>query len=62
MKEIIDFIEQNVDGKTLFKKELVYELEHGAFLCQDRRETSADGAAHLGERKAFVLRKPRGLR
>lgn len=30
MKEIIDFIETNVDGKTLFTKELVYELENGA--------------------------------
>ena len=30
MKEIIDFIEANVDGKTLFTKELVYELENGA--------------------------------
>ncbi|WP_321003118.1 hypothetical protein [Eisenbergiella porci] len=30
MKEIISFIEKNVDGKTLFTKELVYELENGA--------------------------------
>lgn len=30
MKEIIDFIEKNVDCKTLFTKELVYELENGA--------------------------------
>ena len=30
MKEIINFIEANVDGKTLFTKELVYELENGA--------------------------------
>ncbi|GAA0791197.1 hypothetical protein GCM10008910_02090 [Faecalicatena orotica] len=30
MKEIINFIESNVNGKTLFTKELVYELEHGA--------------------------------
>ena len=30
MKEIIDFIESNVNGKTLFTKELVYELENGA--------------------------------
>ena len=30
MKEIIDFIEANVNGKTLFTKELVYELENGA--------------------------------
>ncbi|MDO4274840.1 MAG: hypothetical protein Q4D16_14320 [Eubacteriales bacterium] len=29
MKEIIDFIESNVNGKTLFTKELVYELENG---------------------------------
>ena len=29
MKEIINFIEANVDGKTLFTKELVYELENG---------------------------------
>lgn len=29
MREIIHFIETNVDGKTLFTKELVYELEHG---------------------------------
>ena len=28
MKEIINFIEANVDGKTLFTKELVYELEN----------------------------------
>ena len=30
MKEIIDFIEENVDGRTLSTKELVYELENGA--------------------------------
>lgn len=30
MKEIIDFLEQNVDGKTLHTKKLVYELENGA--------------------------------
>ncbi len=30
MKQIIDFIEANVDGRTLFTKELVYGLEHGA--------------------------------
>lgn len=30
MKEMINFIEANVDGKTLFTKELVYELENGA--------------------------------
>lgn len=30
MKEIIDFLEEKVNGKTLFTKELVYELEHGA--------------------------------
>ena len=30
MKEVINFIEANVDGKTLFTKELVYELENGA--------------------------------
>lgn len=30
MKEIINFIEANVNGKTLFTKELVYELENGA--------------------------------
>ena len=29
MKEIINFIEENVNGKTLFTKELVYELEDG---------------------------------
>lgn len=30
MKEIINFIETNVNGKTLFTKELIYELEAGA--------------------------------
>lgn len=30
MKEIIRFLEANVNGKTLYTKELVYELEHGA--------------------------------
>lgn len=30
MKEIINFIEVNVDGKTLFTNELVYKLENGA--------------------------------
>lgn len=30
MKEIIDFIEENVDGRTLSTKELFYELENGA--------------------------------
>ncbi len=30
MKEIINFIEANVNGKTLFTKELAYELENGA--------------------------------
>lgn len=30
MKEIINFIESNVNGKTLHTKELVYELENGA--------------------------------
>lgn len=30
MKEIINFIEANVDGKTLFTNELVYKLEKGA--------------------------------
>lgn len=30
MNEIINFIEANVDGKTLFTKELVYELENGS--------------------------------
>lgn len=30
MIEIINFIEANVNGKTLFTKELVYELENGA--------------------------------
>ena len=29
MKEIINFVEENVSGKTLFTKELVYELEDG---------------------------------
>lgn len=30
MKKVIDFIEKNVDGKTLSTKELVYKLENGA--------------------------------
>lgn len=30
MNEIIRFIEANVNGKTLFTKELVYELENGS--------------------------------
>lgn len=30
MKDIIDFLETNVNGKTLHTKELVYELEGGA--------------------------------
>lgn len=30
MEEIVDFIEANVDGRTLHTKELVYELENGA--------------------------------
>ena len=30
MKEIINFIEMNVDGRTLVTKELVYKLENGA--------------------------------
>lgn len=30
MEKIIKFIEENVDGKTLYTKELVYELENGA--------------------------------
>lgn len=30
MKEIINFLETNVNGKTLLTKELVYELENGA--------------------------------
>lgn len=30
MKQIIDFLETNVNGKTLNTKELVYELENGA--------------------------------
>lgn len=30
MKEIINFIENNVNGKTLFTKELIYKLENGA--------------------------------
>jgi len=29
MKDIINFLENNVNGKTLFTKELVYELENG---------------------------------
>lgn len=29
MKEIINFMEENVNGKTLFTEELVYELEDG---------------------------------
>ena len=29
MKEIIDFLEANVNGKTLYTKELVYQLEEG---------------------------------
>ena len=32
MKEIIDFIEENVNGRTLFTKELVYKLEDGALV------------------------------
>lgn len=30
MKTIVDFIEANVDGRTLFTEEVVYELEGGA--------------------------------
>ena len=30
MKKIIDFIEENVNGRTLFTEELVYKLEDGA--------------------------------
>ena len=30
MKDIIEFLETNVNGKTLHTKELVYELENGA--------------------------------
>ena len=30
MENIISFIEENVNGKTLFTKELVYKLENGA--------------------------------
>lgn len=30
LKKIIDFIESNVNGKTLFTQELIYELENGA--------------------------------
>lgn len=30
MKEIIRFLEENVNGRTLFTKELMYELEQGA--------------------------------
>ena len=30
MKEIIDFIEENINGRTLFTKELIYKLEDGA--------------------------------
>lgn len=30
MKAIVDFIEANVDGRTLFTEELVYQLENGA--------------------------------
>lgn len=30
MKKIIKFIEENVNGKTLFTKELIYKLENGA--------------------------------
>lgn len=29
MKEIIDFLVANVNGKTLYTKELVYQLEDG---------------------------------
>ncbi|WP_455683850.1 hypothetical protein [Thomasclavelia sp.] len=29
MKKIIDFIEENINGKTLYTKELVYKLENG---------------------------------
>ena len=30
LKDIIEFLEENVDGKTLFTKELIYKLENGA--------------------------------
>ena len=30
MKEIINFIEANVNGRTLFTEELIYKLENGA--------------------------------
>lgn len=30
MKDIIDFLEAYVNGKTLHTKELIYELENGA--------------------------------
>lgn len=30
MDKIINFIEENVDGKTLFTKELIYDLENGS--------------------------------
>ncbi len=30
MKDILAFLEENVDGKTLFTKELVYKLESDA--------------------------------
>jgi len=29
MKEIIEFLENHVNGKTLYTKELIYELEQG---------------------------------
>ena len=30
LKDIIEFLEETVDGKTLFTKELIYKLENGA--------------------------------
>ena len=30
MKDIINFLEANVNGKTLYTKELIYKLEDGA--------------------------------
>lgn len=30
MKKIINFIEENVNGKTLFTKELVYKFENSS--------------------------------
>ena len=36
MKEIINFIEANVNGRTLFTEELIYKLENGALQVYTR--------------------------